>query len=173
MSESVKITYYDLAHKTNTVKMGCFLVDVYEADTQWLYMARKTVDHPYIAYIKAFLIPRLGLQINQWQLHQAGVPPEYSFYDFYIDIGAIEVGRNEWVLRDFYLDVLVVEGKAAHILDTDEYLYAVKSGFLSHDEAHFALTRTHELINALAENGYSLESYFKSKGIDLPWPYLR
>jgi predicted RNA-binding protein associated with RNAse of E/G family len=68
-------------------------------------------------------------------------------------------------LRDFYLDILVVEGKAAHVLDTDEYLQGIQGGFLSSDEAQFALTRTHELINALAENGYSLESYLHKHGI--------
>lgn len=167
MSKPIKTLRYDVVNMTNTVKAGCYKVDVYEASEQWLYMARKTVNHPYIAYIKAFLILRLGLQINRWQLHEGDIPREYGFYDYYVDVGSIEVKQHEWILRDFYLDVLVVEGKAAHILDTDEYLQGVQGGFLPSDEAQFALTRTHELINALAENGYSLESYLQVQGIDI------
>lgn len=173
MSKPVKTLRYDLANMTNTVKAGCYKVDVYEASEQWLYMARKTVNHPYIAYIKAFLIPSLGLQINRWQLHEGDIPKEYSFYDFYIDVGSIEARQHEWVLRDFYLDILVVEGKAAHVLDTDEYLQGVQEEFLSSDEAQFSLTRTHELINALAENSYSLESYLHQKGITIDLARLK
>jgi predicted RNA-binding protein associated with RNAse of E/G family len=167
MSKPVKTLRYDLANMTSTVKAGCYKVDVYEVSEHWLYMARKTVDHPYIAYIKAFLVPSLGLQINRWQLHEDDIPREYSFYDYYVDVGVIEVKQHEWVLRDFYLDVLVVEGKAAHILDTDEYIQGVQEGFLSSDEAEFALTRTHELINALAENSYHLESYLHHHNLSI------
>lgn len=172
MPKPVKTIYYDLANKTNTVKIGCFPVDVYEVNPAWLYMARRTFNHPYIAYIKAFLIPSLGLQINKWLLHPAA-PRDYSFYDYYVDIGSIQVTTDEWVLRDFYLDILVVEGKASHILDTDEYFQSMQENLLSNEEAQFALVRTHEVINALAENAYSLESYLKTKGIDLPWQYLK
>jgi uncharacterized protein len=167
MSKPVKTLRYDLVNMTSTVKAGCYNVDVYETSKQWLYMARKTVNHPYIAYIKAFLIPSLGLQINRWQLHEGDIPRAYSFYDYYIDVGVIEAKLREWILRDFYLDVLVVEGRAAHVLDTDEYLQGVQEGLLSKDEAQFALSRTHELINALAENSYCLEPYLQQQGITI------
>jgi uncharacterized protein len=173
MSKSVKTLHYDLANMTNTVKAGCYNVDVYEPTQQWLYMARKTVNHPYIAYMKAFLVPSLGLQINRWKLHEGDIPSDYSFYDYYIDVGVIEAKPLEWVLRDFYLDILVVEGKAAHVLDTDEYLQGIQEGFLSSGEAQFALTRTHELINALAENNYNLESYLQQQGITIDLARLK
>jgi predicted RNA-binding protein associated with RNAse of E/G family len=64
MSKPVKTLRYDLTNMTNTVKAGCYNVDVYEPTQQWLYMARKTVNHPYIAYIKALLIPSLGLHMK-------------------------------------------------------------------------------------------------------------
>jgi uncharacterized protein len=169
----VKTLRYDLANKTNTVKAGCYKVDVYETSSQWLYMARKTVNHPYIAYIKAFLIPSLGLQINRWQLQESEIPREYSFYDYYIDIGSIKATQHEWVLRDFYLDVLVIEGKAAHILDTDEYLQGIQENLLKSGEAEFALSRTHELINALAKNNYHLESYLQQHGLTIDLTRLK
>jgi uncharacterized protein len=167
MSKPVKTLRYDLANMTNTVKAGCFKVDVYEKSGQWLYLARPMLGHPHIAYLKSFLIPSLGLQISRWRLHDKSKSSGYNFYDHYVDIGVIETNQSEWLLHDFYLDVLVVEGKAAHVLDTDEYLQGVQSNLLSPEEACFALSRTHELINALADNGYNLESYLHQQGIKI------
>jgi uncharacterized protein len=163
---------YNLLDRTNTVKAGCFKVDVFELSSQWLYMARRTVNHPHIAYVKAFLIPSLGLQINRWQLHE-GASNDYSFYDYYVDIGSIETNKNEWVLRDFYLDVLVVERQGAHILDTDEYLQGLQAKLLTPEEAYVALETTHHLINGLAKQHYNLESYLRDQDINIDLGKLR
>jgi uncharacterized protein len=173
MSKPVKITYYDLVNMTNTIKAGCYKVEVYEISEQWLFMARPTINHPHIAYIKSFLIPSLGLQIMRWRLHDASKPSDYSFYDYYVDVGVIETHQHEWRLRDFYLDILVVEGKAAYVLDTDEYLQGIQDGFLTTEEAAFALETTHSLINGLAENGYNLGAWLKQKGINIDLDKLK
>jgi predicted RNA-binding protein associated with RNAse of E/G family len=167
MSKPVKIIHYDLAARTSTVKAGCYPVDMYESGDAWLYMARKTVSHPYIAYMKVFLIPSLGLQINKWQFHKVDIPDEYSFYDYYIDVGKFEQAEDVWLFHDFYLDVLVVEGKGAHVLDTDEYLEALSEKLINSEDATFSLETTHSLVNGLAENGYNLEAWLKQKGIDV------
>ncbi len=167
MSKPVKTIHYDLANMTNTVKAGCYKVDVYEVSEQVLFMARQAIDHPYIAYIKSFLIPKVGLQITRWQLHDSNQISNYSFYDYYIDVGAVETLQGEWLLRDFYLDILVVANKAAYVLDTDEYLQGIQDGLLTSEETKFALETTHTLINGLAENGYNLEAWLQQKGINI------
>jgi uncharacterized protein len=173
MSKPVKTIRYDLVGMTNTVKAGCYKVDVYEISDQGLYMARPALNHPQIAYIKSFLIPGLGLQVSRWRFHEATESNPYSFYDYYIDIGRVKMNAKEWLLRDFYLDVLVVEGRAAHILDTDEYLEAVSEKLMTTEEAKFALETTHALVNGLAENDYSLETWLKQKGIEIDLDKLK
>jgi uncharacterized protein len=159
---------YNVLEQTNTVNAGCFKVDRYEVTPSWLYIARPLINHPYIAYLKAFILPELGIQINRFFHHDKDIPYDYSFYDYYIDVGnVIQQTSAQWIFRDFYLDILVVEGKAAHILDTDEYLQSLQQHFMNTNEAEFALTRTHELINALAENNYSLESYLRHHNLNI------
>jgi uncharacterized protein len=169
-----KLITYNLQERTSTVKAGCFKVDVYEATSDWLYLARPLVDHPYIAYLKGFTIPSLGIQISRFFHHDIDVPRDYTFYDYYIDIGdVVEKNKERWVLRDLYLDILVVEGEAAHILDTDEYLQAIEENLITAKEAAFALETTHALLNGLAENNYSLESYLQQQGITIDLARLK
>lgn len=164
-----KLITYNILGQTSTVKAGCFPVDCYELCEDWLYLARPTVDHPYISYLSAFAFPKLGVQINRFSYHHGvAIPEDYTFYDYYIDVGdVVEQTDEKWVLRDLYLDVVVVEGKAAHILDTDEYLQAVSEKLITPEEAHFALETTHNLINGLAENGYDLGLWLKQKNINI------
>jgi uncharacterized protein len=164
-----KLITYNLLEQTSSVKAGCFPVDTYEVCEDWLYLARPLVDHPYISYLRAFAFPGLGIQINRFFHHQdVDIPKEYTFYDYYIDVGDIvERSLERWVLRDLYLDIVVAEGKAAYILDTDEYLQAISEKLITSEEAHFALETTHSLVNGLAENGYNLESWLKQKGIHI------
>lgn len=169
-----KLITYNLQGQTSTVKAGCFKVDVYETTSDWLYLARPLIDHPYISYLKAFAIPPLGIQINKFFHHDVDIPKDYTFYDYYIDIGdVIEKKREQWVFRDLYLDVVVADGKAAHILDTDDYLHAVEENLIGAKEAAFALETTHKLLNGLAEHHYSLEAWLKQKGILLDFGKLR
>ena len=88
-------------------------------------MARPSVGHPHIAYMEAYLLPALGIQVNRWQHHPGS---EYAWYDFYVDVMTFETEETYWTSRDLYLDVVVVEGKAAYIADTDEFLAAQAEG---------------------------------------------
>jgi uncharacterized protein len=169
-----KLITYNLLDKTSTVKAGCFKVNEYEATPDWLYLARPLVDHPYIAHLKAFVIPELGVQINRFFHHDGDIPRDYTYYDYYIDIGdVVEKTQKRWVLRDLYLDVVLAEGKAAHILDTDEYLQAVSERLIDNKEAAFALETAHHLLNGLAKNHYHLEPWLNQKGINLDFGKLR
>jgi uncharacterized protein len=166
MSKSVKVSHYDLAAKTHTVKAGVFPVEVYEQCDDWLYMARPYIDHPDIAAMEAYLIPTLGLQINRWQHH---LQSTHAWYDYYIDIMKFDIAKTCWVSHDFFLDVLVIEGKAAHILDTDEFTVALEGGLLSSAEATYALTKMHELLNGLAKHKYRLPQYLRSQDVMIAW----
>ena len=154
-----KVSHYDTAAYTHTVASGSYPVDRYEQGNGWLYLARPFVGHPQIAGVEAYLLSALGLQVNRWQ-HQPG--NEYAWYDFYVDVVTFEVGETCWTSRDLYLDVVVVEGKSAYIADTDEFLEAQAEGLLTPEEAAYALTAAHALLNGLAKCGYSLRTWLKS-----------
>ena len=153
-----KVARYDMAAQTHTVTSGSYPVDRFEQGDGWLYLARPFVGHPHIAYMEAYLLPALGLQVNFWQ-HQLG--SSYTWYDFYVDVMAFETGETCWTSRDLYLDVVVVEGKAAYIADTDEFLAAQAEGLLTLEEMAYALTAAHDLLNGLAKCSYSLRAWLK------------
>lgn len=156
---AVKTSTYDLKAQTHTVASGLYSVDRYEKGDGWLYLARPFVGHPHIAYMEAYLLPALGLQVNFWQ-HQPG--SRYAWYDFYVDVMTFETGKTCWTSRDLYLDIVVVEGKAAHIIDTDELLAAQTEGLLTSEEAAYALNTAHDFLNGLAKCAYSLRVWLKN-----------
>ena len=163
-----KVSRYDLAARTHTVNKGdVYPVERFEQGEGWLYFARPLVAHPHIASMEALLLPALGLAVNRWGHHPGS---EYAWYDFYIDVMAFGTGETLWTSRDFYLDVIVVEGRAAYITDTDEFLAAQAEGLLTQKEAAYALETTHTLLNGLAECGYSLRAYLKKAvGLEVPF----
>lgn len=148
------------------VEQGVFAVDRYERGDGWLYLARPFIDHPHIASMEAYLLPALGLQVNRWGHHPGSA---YAWYDFYIDVMAFEVQETLWTSRDLYLDLVVVEGRGAHIADTDEFLAAQAEDLLTPKEAAFALTAAHDLLNGLTKHGYSLQAYLEAQGLVLTW----
>lgn len=161
-----KVSRHDLKAKTHRVAQGAFAVDRYEGGDGWLYLARPFIGHPHIAYMEAYLLPMLGLQVNRWGHHPGST---YDWYDFYIDVMAFDVQDTLWTSRDFYLDIVVVEGRGAHIADTDEFLAAQAGGLLTQAEASYALTAAHTLLNGLAKHGYSLHDYLETQGLVLTW----
>ncbi len=88
-------------------------------------------------------------------------PKIARWYDFYVDVMMFDVQETCWTSRDLYLDVIVTEGKAARILDTDEFLGARAEGLLTAAEARFALTTAHTLLNGLGSCGYSLRAWLR------------
>lgn len=161
-----RVTRYDIAAKTHTVGSSPYPIDHYECGEGWLYLTRPFIGHPHSAAMEAYLLPSLSLQVNRWSHHPES---NYAWYDFYVDVMTFDIGEALWTSRDLYLDIVVVEGERAEVLDTDEYLAAVKEGFLTRREAALALTRAHELLNGLAKYGYSLEDYLNAQAIQLKW----
>ena len=163
-----KVSRYDLTARTHAVSKGdVYPVERFEQGEGWLYFTRPLVNHPHIASMEAVLLPALGLAVNRWGCHPGS---EYAWYDFYVDVMAFGTGETLWTSRDFYLDVIVVEGQSAYITDTDEFLAAQTEGLLTQKEAAYALEATHALLNGLGECGYSLRAYLKKAvGLEVPF----
>ncbi len=79
------------------------------------------------------------------------------------------MGESCWTSRDLYLDIVVLEGRGAHIADTDEFLAAQAEGLLTQTEVAYALNAAHALLNGLAKHAYSLRGYLKTQGLALTW----
>ena len=161
-----KAARYDLTAGTHTVSQGVYPVEVYEQGDGWLYLARPLVGHPRIAAMEAYLLPALGVQVNRWDYRPGGA---YDGCDFYIDIMTFEVYDTYWTSRDLYLDVVLSDGKAARILDTDEFLAAQTEGLLTSAEVTEALSAAHALLNGLAEHAYRLHDHLETRGLTLTW----
>lgn len=153
-----KVSRYDLLLKTHEVKWGLCPVTRFEMGEGWLLMERPMLEHPDFLGMNSYVLPDLGIAVTRWQ-HR----PEsrYTWYDYYVDILTCEVEGEIWTTRDFYLDVVVLENRAAFTNDTDEFLEAVHEGLLSQAEAALALTKMHTLLNGLGECGYSMKAWLK------------
>lgn len=128
-----------------------------------LHLSRAMLGHDQIAHMDAYFLPNLGLIANRFQAHGGG--PHLGWY---IDIARIVPGPACWQATDLYLDVEVQLDGRIEVLDTDEYLAAVAEGHLNREEASFALTKPHELMNGLARHGGSLLAWLTSLDIALP-----
>ena len=160
-----KVACYDLEAMTHTVKWGVCPVEHFEVGEGWLLMQRPMIDHPDFFGMSSYIVPTLGITVTRWQ-HR----PEssYTWYDYYVDILAAEVEGARWQTKDFYLDVVVLENRAAFTNDTDEFLAAVREGQLTRAEADFALTKMHAMLNGLGECGYSMKAWLKREaGLEL------
>lgn len=125
-------------------------------------------DHPEVLTMRVQVLPNLGIQVARFEYHEPKRP--HTNFDYYVDMVRVSEQGERWIVRDLYLDVLVYEGKRAEIIDTDEYLAAIQEGHLDTEEAVFALTTAHTLLNGLAKHGYSLEAYLQAEGVTLAWP---
>lgn len=115
--------------------------------------------------LQAYVLPQLSLQVVWFGCHT-----QQRDYDYYLDIVTVaQTGATSWVVRDLYLDILVYEGKKTILKDTDDYLEALAEGHLTQPEAAHALQVSHDTLNGLAKNGYSLETYLQQHSIKLGW----
>lgn len=139
----------------------------FQLDSQSLFWAT-AVDGEAINHIQAHVLPSLGFQVAKfgWKPHIKASEK----VDYYIDIiNLTEHSKSHWHYRDLYLDLVIVEGERCEVLDTDEFLAAIKAGYLEQDEIALALNSLHTLINKLAEHNYQLESYLEHNKIHLQW----
>ena len=126
--------------------------------------------HPQLRGREGYVLPRLGVQVSRFEYRRERTSDDF---DYYVDIVRVSEQGERWTVRDLYLDVLIFDGERAEILDTDEYLAAIREGHLEADEAAYALESAHALLNKLATFGYSLEAYLHSEGVTLTWHRLK
>lgn len=149
-------------HHTNT---GVRQVEVYRPTAQGLFVARPFEAHPRIRFWQAHLLPALGLVLCRYDFHG---PREH---DYYLDVARIttEQGGEVWTVRDLYLDLVVHDGRAAEIVDTDELFAARGAGYLDEEEVAHAVSVAHHTLRGLARSRYSLRSWLAAEGLSLDW----
>ncbi|WP_130348715.1 DUF402 domain-containing protein [Herbihabitans rhizosphaerae] len=162
-----KVEVFDTEAGTNTDPKGFVrAVDEYRMTDFGLYMARAMPGHPRMRYMVSWLLPDLGLRVNDWRWH----PGHEEELDFYVDVVDIERDGPTWHTRDLYLDVTVYTGRRLEVLDTDELLAAVLAGLIDADAAQRALERVNRTVDGLASHGYDVGEWLAPQGIHLTWP---
>ncbi len=164
----VKVERHDTQaglHQTNT---GARPVDLYREYPHGLYVSRRFVAHPRVAYWQAHLLPDLlpgglGIQLCHYDFHGERA------HDFYIDIASISRQDHVWTVRDHYLDLLVWNGLCAEIADTDELGAALTAGHIAAHEFAAAVAGAHAVLNGLARHGYDVQAWLESRGLSLDW----
>ncbi len=158
-----------IRHKVEGVEVS-WLVSHTVNSNQLTYVAEYD-NHPESLTMRGQVLPDLGLQVVRFEYRKPERP--HANFDYYVDVVRVSEQGERWVVRDLYLDVLVFEGERAEIIDTDEYLEATEEGHLDAEEAAYALTTAHILLNGLAKHGYSLAAYLQAEGVTLAWPKLK
>ena len=172
MIHPVTVITLDLDAKTKVRDKGGE-VERYDLETarahpHGVLYAHPTPDNKHVTRHISHVLPSLNLQVTRFNWRDTEHP--YGVYDYYIDIiGEVERDGEVWTLRDLYLDVLVLEGKWARVIDTEEYLQAVDAGHFLSGERDLALERTHWLVNGLGEHGYRLDPFLAQHDIRLDW----
>ncbi|ASU78357.1 DUF402 domain-containing protein [Actinopolyspora erythraea] len=165
-----KVEIFDLTDRTNTdAKRQVRPVDEYRVEPCGLYMARPMVDHPSLDYLESWLLPELGLRISDYR----GRPGHSGNQDFYLDIVRIEPGEHRWRTIDLYLDVAVTQRKEARVLDSDEFVTALRAELLDGDTARRAMDTTHLVVDGLARCDYDLPAWLRTFGIELGWRHAK
>jgi predicted RNA-binding protein associated with RNAse of E/G family len=138
-----------------------FPIEELRVSEHGLYLARRVHSHPRISFMASHYLPGLGIIASKFTCHD-GTP----YLEWYVDVAETTPGEEEWIVRDYYLDIEVTNEGVVRIVDTDEYLAALAEGHLSSREAEYALTTAHQTLNGILAQG-TLEAYLASRGVDL------
>ena len=161
-----KTVTFDVPARVNIdTKGNARPVDEYRTTAFGLYMSRAMVARPTAHWVQTWLLPDLGLAVTDWWWN----PGHERDQDFYLDVCDIARDGGRWVLTDHYLDILVHTGRAAEVIDVDEFVGAVATGVLDPASAERAMHRTHRAVDALAAHGHDLDAWLAGVGIHLTW----
>ena len=161
-----KTVTFDVPARVNIDTKGFVRpVDEYRTTAFGLYMSRAMVARPTAHWVQTWLLPDLGLAVTDWWWN----PGHERDQDFYLDVCDIARDGGRWVLTDHYLDILVHTGRAAEVIDVDEFVGAVATGVLDPASAERAMHRTHRAVDALAAHGHDLDAWLAGVGIHLTW----
>lgn len=161
-----KVEVFDLAAMTNTDPKGVVRdVEEYRLEPFGLYMARPTPGRRQFHYLESWLLPSLGLRITDFWFTEGHERDQ----DFYLDVVQLDTGRQRWVARDLYLDLVLRVGKDVAVLDTDELIAATTAGLVTAAEAVGAVETAYTTVDALASNGYDLRRWLATRDVELTW----
>ncbi|CAM3105222.1 DUF402 domain-containing protein [Saccharomonospora xinjiangensis] len=157
---------FDLSRGVNVDPKGIArAVEEFRVEDFGLYLARPTPGRVQFHYLESWVLPGLGLRITDFWFN----PGHELDQDFYIDVVSVDVHDTEWITTDLYLDLTVRAGERVEVLDTDELLDAVVSGFISRDTATDTLERTYRTVEALTTHDYDLPRWLWSIGVLTTW----
>ena len=161
-----KIQTFDVATGINTDNKGIVReVAEYRVEPFGLYMSRPIVNRESATWIRAWLLPELGVCVADWEW----APGHERDQDFYLDIAEVERGADCWRMTDLYLDVVVRTGRSAEVVDVDEFVAAVAEGVLDRRLAEYAMQRAYAVVRALAAHDNDLDAWLATEGIALSW----
>ncbi|MDV6373882.1 DUF402 domain-containing protein [Deinococcus arenicola] len=159
----IKVERHDVQARCHYTNTGVRAVNTYRETDAGLYVARDFVGHPRIRHWQAHLLPAQHLVVCRYAFH------ECREHDYYIDVAQITREGDVWSVRDLYLDIVLHDGLAAEIADTDELLASWEAGYLTAGELRQAIEVAHHTVAELAHADYSLEQWQTAQGLRLDW----
>lgn len=157
---------FDLLARTNTDPKGIVRdVEEYRLEPWGLYMARPAPGRPQFHYLESWLLPDLGLRASVFHFNSGYERDQ----DFYLDIGRITAGPDQWESEDHYVDLVVRTGVGTEVTDVDELLTAHDAGLLDGPTAESALRTAFSAVAGLAAHGHDLNAWLASTGVRLTW----
>lgn len=163
LAKPPKVERHDLRRREHHTNTGIRAVERYQVHAAGLAVVRPFKAHPRIRAWQAHLLPALGLQVCRYEFHG---PREH---DYYIDLATITQAGGIWTLTDHYLDVLVWEGVRAELIDQDEFMAAVRAGYLDVARAQAVWAQAQALLRGLAEHGHDVQAYLAAQNVRLSW----
>ena len=141
-------------------------MDVYTLKPWGLYMARPTPGRQQFHYLESWLLPSLGLRANIFHWN-AGYERDQ---DYYLDVGQLDVdAQGIWRTIDHYVDLVVLTGSRAELVDVDELLDAVRHGLLTPEEGERAVHIAVEAVEGLSRHQYDLNGWLADQGMPVTW----
>ncbi len=140
-------------------------VDDYTVRPWGLYLARPTPGRAQFHYLESWLLPSLGLRATVFHFN----PGYERDHDHYLDVGEYTPGAAVWHSEDHYLDLEVRTNAGVELADVDELLEAVRYGLLTAEVGELAVRRAVAAVDGLSRNGYDLQRWLATEGMDLTW----
>ena len=161
-----KIEVFDTAACTNTDPKGIVRdVEEYRVEPFGLYLARPAPGRMQFHYLESWLLPGLGLRLTDFWFTEGHERDQ----DFYLDVVDVEVDGTTWRSVDWYLDLVVREGRGLEVLDTDELIAARAANLIGSEDARRALEITYATVDGLAAHSYKIHDWLSTMDIELAW----
>lgn len=161
-----KTETFDVPAYTNIDPKGKIrAVEEYRVEPFGLYLARPAPGRAQFHYLESWLLPDLGLRITDFWFN----PGYERDQDFYLDVVDVRRDGEVWRATDWYLDIVLREGRGLEVVDSDELLAATAAGLLSPADARKALEVTYRTVDGIAAHGYKISSWLSAEGIELSW----